>query len=60
MINSISGSSPIAQAQHAQQHQQNVQAPKKNAPDQQDSVVLSSKASKAGDAAKGDPDHDGH
>ena len=55
MINSVSGSSQIAQAQQAQQHQQqSVQAPKKNQQEPQDSVVLSKQATGSGDV-----DHDG-
>ncbi len=61
MINSVSSTTPSTQVQQTQQRQQNVQA--QNAKQQaqpQDTVVLSKQASKAGDAAQGDPDHDGH
>jgi hypothetical protein len=60
MINSVSSTSPIAQAQQAQRQQQVVQAQKNNQQQPQDTVVLSKKASGESDLAQGDPDHDGH
>jgi hypothetical protein len=55
MINSVTNNSQIAHAQQTQQHRQNVQAQKNNQKEPpQDTVVLSKKASGAGDA-----DHDG-
>jgi hypothetical protein len=60
MINSVSSTSPIAQAQQAQRQQQVVQAQKNNQQQPQDTVVLSKKASGENDMAQGDPDHDGH
>ncbi len=61
MSNSISATSSATQAQQAQKapSQQAAQAAKTTTPDQQDTVTLSKQAS-GGDAAQGDPDHDGH
>ncbi|HTC34697.1 MAG TPA: hypothetical protein VK724_15060 [Bryobacteraceae bacterium] len=60
-ISSVGTNSQIAQAQQTQQYkQQSVQAQQKNQEQPEDTVVLSKQASGTGDAAQGDPDHDGH